>query len=167
MASEDTSIREIRERTTKLLADWGGDLSVLLNELEEKRARLQDREAEAANQSDEVEALNRRIEAQDALIESLNSEADETTTLLKSSIHMHVSVISELQQSLAALKSQFAALKSPDHAAEPDSAPALPELIVEELQAPEIAEAVGRDETVNMDMRGSLLEARQMAETKE
>ena len=167
MESEETSIRAIRERTTKLLAEWGGDISVLLNELEEKRACLQEREAEAAGQSDEVEVLNRRIEAQDTLIESLNTEAEKTATLLESSIYLHVSVISDFQKSLAALKSHFAALKSRDPAAEPANAPALPELIGEELQAPEIAEAAGRDETVNMDMRGSLLEARQMAETKE
>ena len=166
MADEDPSISAIRERTTRLLADWGGDLSVLLNELEEKRARLQEREAEAASQSDEVEVLNRRIEAQDTLIESLNSEVDKTATLLESSIYMHVSVISELQKSLAALKSQFEALKSRDPAAEPAIAPALPEATEEEQQAPEITEAVGTDDTANMNMRGSLLEAQRMAETK-
>ncbi len=166
MAGKETSIGEIRKRTTSLLADWGADFSVILKELEENRARLQELEAAAAGQSDEVEALNRRIEAQDTLIQSLNSEVDKTATLLESTIYMHVSVISELQKSLAALKSQFEALKSPDPAAEPASAPALPEATEEEQQAPEITEAVGTDDTANMNMRGSLLEAQRMAETK-
>ena len=71
----------IRERLTELLTGWGGDVSILLDELEEKRARLQELEAASANQSDEVKALNRRVEAQESLIESLRREADETATL--------------------------------------------------------------------------------------
>ncbi len=86
MAGDETSIRDIRKRTTKLLADWGADFSVLLKELEEKRARLKDLETAAAGQSQEVEALSKRVEAQDTLIESLNSEADKTATL-KAAIH--------------------------------------------------------------------------------
>ena len=86
MADEETSIGAIRKRTTKLLSEWGADFSVLLKDLEEKRARLKDLEASAAGQSTEVEALNKRIEAQDALIKSLNSEAD-ATARLKAQIH--------------------------------------------------------------------------------
>ncbi len=86
MADEETSIGAIRKRTTKLLSEWGADFSVLLKDLEEKRARLKDLEASAAGQSNEVEALNKRIEAQDALIKSLNSEAD-ATARLKAQIH--------------------------------------------------------------------------------
>ena len=71
----------IRERLTELVTGWGGDVSILLDELEEKRARLQELEAASANQSDEVKALNRRVEAQESLIESLRREADETATL--------------------------------------------------------------------------------------
>ncbi len=169
MADEDPSISAIRERTTRLLADWGGDLSVLLNELEEKRARLQEREAKVASQSDEVEALNRRIEVQDTLIASLRSEADETAMLLKTSIDRHVTTISELQQSVAAWKGQYVALKSRDPAAEPASAPALPEPTEEEQQAPENAGNVSEDRTDATsphNMRESLLEAQQMVETK-
>ncbi len=165
MAGKETSVGAIRKRTTKLLAEWGADFSVILKELEENRARLQELEAAAAG-ADEVETLNRRIEAQDTLIASLHSEADETATLLETSIDWHTSTVSELQQSVTAWKSQFEALKSRDPAAEPASAPALPEATEEEQQAPEITEAVGTDDTANMNMRGSLLEAQRMAETK-
>ncbi len=166
MAGEETSIGELRKRTTKLLADWGADFSVILKELEENRARLQELEAAAAGQSDEVETLNRRIEAQDTLIASLQSEADETATLLETSIDWHTSTVSELQESVTAWKSQYEALKSLYPSSEPTSAPALPEATEEEQQAPEITEAVGTDDTANMNMRGSLLEAQRMAETK-
>ncbi len=71
----------IRERLTELLGDWGTDVSMLLNELEEKRAHLQKLEAEAAARSHEIEALNERVEAQDTLIESLQSDVDETVSL--------------------------------------------------------------------------------------
>ena len=81
MAGQEITIGKIRERLTELLTGWGGDVAMLLDELEEKRARLQELEAAAANQSDEVKALNRRVEAQESLIESLRREADETATL--------------------------------------------------------------------------------------
>ena len=86
MANEDPSIRAIRKRTTKLLTEWGADFSMLLKDLEEKRARLQELEASTAGQSSEVEALAKRVEAQDTLIESLNNDADETARL-KAELH--------------------------------------------------------------------------------
>ncbi len=76
-------ISTIREQLTGLLADWEVDFSTLLNEMEEKRLHLQDIEAEAVGQSHEVEALNTRIEAQDALIETLKTKANEAITLRK------------------------------------------------------------------------------------
>lgn len=83
MADQETPIGTIHERLTGLLADWGTDISMFLKELEEKRALLQEFEAETACQSNKVEALNRRIEAQDTLIESLKIEAEEAVTLRK------------------------------------------------------------------------------------
>lgn len=289
MADQEILIGTIHERFTDLLAD----VSMLLKELEEKRTQLEELKANSADQSAEVEALNKRIEAQNTLIETLHSEADQTATLrvqLRSkdvelenknseigskheligalrrtaegtgqlkgdskakdkniarltrekeqavqhaaeltkefkiltastltgidttaefeavralldtrkslieslrgdaeraqaledqleqkrfeiatneiTINRHTTTISELEQSVTTWKEKYAALKSIDPAAEPAIAPALPELIVEELPAQEIAEAVGRDDTVNADMHGSLLEARQLAGTK-
>lgn len=86
MADEDPSIHAIRKRTTKLLTEWGADFSMLLKELEGKRARLQELEAAATDQSSEVEALTKRVAAQDALIKSLNTDADESVRL-KAEIH--------------------------------------------------------------------------------
>jgi len=83
MADQETPIGTIPERLAGLLADWGTDISMFLKELEEKRALLQELEAETAGQSNKVEALNRRIEAQDTLIESLKTEAEEAVALRK------------------------------------------------------------------------------------
>lgn len=83
MAESDTPIATIRERLTAMLADWGADFSVLLNELEEKRARLEKLEAATSKQSREFDALTKRVEAQDTLIESLNVDAGESAALRK------------------------------------------------------------------------------------
>ncbi len=170
MAGDDTSIGAIRKRTTKLLADWGADFSVILKELEENRARLQELEAAAAGQSDEVETLNRRIEAQDTLIASLQSEADETATLLETSLDWHVTTVSELQQSVTAWKSQYAALKSLNPSSEstiaaPEASEAS-EPTEEQQPAPESADDVSEnklDATSPHNMREALSEAQQMA----
>jgi chromosome segregation ATPase len=83
MTDLETPIGTIRERLSGLLADWGADFSSLLTELEEKRARLDELETDAADKTDRVGALSRQVEAQDTLIESLNLEADEATALRK------------------------------------------------------------------------------------
>ncbi len=78
-----TPISTMRERLTGMLADWGADFSTLLKELEHKRALLQAIEAEAANKSHEIEAIHKRVKAQDTLIKTLKNDADETVTLRK------------------------------------------------------------------------------------
>ena len=78
-----TPISTMRERLTGMLADWGADFSTLLKELEHKRALLQAIEAEAANKSHEIEAIHKRVNAQDTLIKTLKNDADETVTLRK------------------------------------------------------------------------------------
>ena len=45
MADTETPIGEIRERLTALLADWGAELTMVLRELEQKRAQLAERES--------------------------------------------------------------------------------------------------------------------------
>ena len=83
MADLETPIGTIRERLSGLLEDWGADFSTLLTELEDKRARLNQLEAEAAGKADAVEALSRQVEAQDTLIETLNLDAGTAATLRK------------------------------------------------------------------------------------
>ena len=127
----------------------------------------------------EFEAVRALVDTRKSLIESLRGDAERAQALEDQleqkrfeiatnevTINRHTTTISELEQSVTTWKEKYAALKSIDPAAEPAIAPTQPELIVEELPAQEIAEAVGRDDTVNVDMRGSLLEARQLAETK-
>ena len=127
----------------------------------------------------EFEAVRALVDTRKSLIESLRGDAERAQALEDQleqkrfeiatnevTINRHTTTISELEQSVTTWKEKYAALKSIDPAAEPAIAPTQPELIVEELPAQEIAEAVGRDDTVNADMRGSLLEARQLAGTK-
>ena len=83
MADSETPIGTIRERLSGLLADWGEDFSSLLEELEEKRARLERLETVAVDKTQKVDALSRQVDAQDTLIESLNLDADEATGLRK------------------------------------------------------------------------------------
>ena len=71
MTDSEISISELRSRLNDLLADWGADLSSVLTELEEKRSRVDELEAAAEDQAEKLEALARRVEAQDELIESL------------------------------------------------------------------------------------------------
>jgi len=73
----------MRERLTGMLADWGADFSTLLKELEHKRALLQAIEAEAANKSHELEAIHKRVKAQDTLLKTLKYDAEEAVTLRK------------------------------------------------------------------------------------
>ena len=127
----------------------------------------------------EFEAVRALVDTRKSLIESLRGNAERAQALEDQleqkrfeiatnevTINRHTTTISELEQSVTTWKEKYAALKSIDPAAEPAIAPTQPELIVEDLPAQEIAEAVGRDDTVNADMRGSLLEARQLAGTK-
>ncbi len=79
----ETPISTTRERLTGMLADWGADFSTLLEELEEKRALLQEIEVEAASQSHEIEAVHKSVKVQDTLIETLKIEAEEAVTLRK------------------------------------------------------------------------------------
>ena len=73
----------IRDRFTGMLADWGADFSTLLKDLEDKRALLQELEAEAAKKSHEIEAVHKRVKVQDTLIEALKIEAEEASKLRK------------------------------------------------------------------------------------
>ncbi|MGI9257744.1 MAG: hypothetical protein ACR2QQ_02810 [Gammaproteobacteria bacterium] len=83
MTDSEIPISEMRSRLNDLLADWGADLSSLLAELEEKRARVDELEAAAEERSEKLDALARRVEAQDELIESLQGDATEAGTLRK------------------------------------------------------------------------------------
>ncbi len=127
----------------------------------------------------EFEGVRALLDTRKSLIESLRGDAERAQALEDQleqkrfeiatnevTINRHTTTISELEQSVTTWKEKYAALKSIDPAAEPAIAPTQPELVVEELPAQEIAEAVGREDTVNADMRGSLLEARQLAGTK-
>lgn len=76
-----TTIQEVRDRLTGLLADWGAELSSLLKELEEKRALAA--ELEGAGRDDELQALEKRIESQQNLIDTLRVDSEEASKLRK------------------------------------------------------------------------------------
>jgi chromosome segregation ATPase len=83
MVDSEIPIGTIRERLRGLLADWGADFSDLLTELEDKRARLAEFEADEAHRKNSFNSLNKRVEAQDSLIETLNMDAGEAASLRK------------------------------------------------------------------------------------
>src|SRR5690606_18491151 len=81
MAELHTPIDELRERLTGLLADWGAELSMVLRELEKKRERLAELEADAERHDEQLESLNKRLEGQEGLIETLSADAEEALKL--------------------------------------------------------------------------------------
>lgn len=102
MADSEVPISELRSRLNDLLADWGADLSSLLTELEEKRARVDELESDAEERSEKLDALTRRVEAQDQLIESLQGDADEAGTLRKDIVELDL----ELERKDAEIESK-------------------------------------------------------------
>ena len=81
MPQRNTTIESVRDRLTGLLADWGAELSLVLKELEEKRARVAELEGGAAGREDELSALRKRVEGQDDLIETLQGDVEEASKL--------------------------------------------------------------------------------------
>jgi chromosome segregation ATPase len=83
MAKIDTPIDSLRERLTQLLADWGAEMSMVLKELEDARARLAEIERSSIDREDELDELRHRIVKQDALIDTLTNDAEEAGQLRK------------------------------------------------------------------------------------
>ncbi len=81
MTEPTATIQGLRDRLTGLLADWTTELSSVLKELEEKRARVAELESAAAGRSDELEQLKQRVEGQNTLIEALRGDAEDASKL--------------------------------------------------------------------------------------
>jgi chromosome segregation ATPase len=81
MTEPTATIQGLRDRLTGLLADWGSELASVLKELEEKRERVAELEGTAAGRHGELEALQQRIDGQNALIEALRGDAEEVSKL--------------------------------------------------------------------------------------
>lgn len=79
--AQPTSIADLRDRLTGLLADWGADVAQLLQELEDQRARVADLEGKASGRDDELDGLRQRIDGQNTLIEALKADAEEASKL--------------------------------------------------------------------------------------
>ena len=83
MDERQVSIPAVRDRLTGLLADWGAELSLLLKELEDSRARVAELESATVGRSDELEQLSHRVAGQESLIETLKVDAEEASKLRK------------------------------------------------------------------------------------
>jgi chromosome segregation ATPase len=83
MADRPASIQDLRDRLTGLLADWGSELSLVLRELEEKRARVAELEGEVDAHDGKAEDLKKRVDGQEQLIETLRAEAEDASKLRK------------------------------------------------------------------------------------
>lgn len=81
MAEVHTPIDELRDRLSGLLADWGAEFSVVLRELETKRARLEELEGREDDSSRRLDSLRQRVKGQEELIETLKSDAEEASRL--------------------------------------------------------------------------------------
>jgi DNA repair exonuclease SbcCD ATPase subunit len=81
MAELQTSIGELRERLTALLADWGAEMSMVLRELELKRDRLAEIESSASARDEEFAELNQRLTTQTELVDTLRADAQEAAKL--------------------------------------------------------------------------------------
>src|SRR4051794_3816911 len=83
MTDRPASIQDLRDRLTGLLADWGSELSLVLRELDEKRARVAELEGRQQSQDEHAAKLEKRVEGQDQLIETLKAEAEDASKLRK------------------------------------------------------------------------------------
>jgi chromosome segregation ATPase len=81
MADRQASIQDVRDRLTGLLADWGAELSTVLKELDEKRTRLEEFEIQHATRDGELQSLQKRVEGQEQLIETLKVDSEEVAKL--------------------------------------------------------------------------------------
>jgi chromosome segregation ATPase len=81
MAERNTTIQGVRDRLTGLLADWGAEMSLVLKELEEQRARVAELEGGAAGRHDELQALQKRVDGQQNLIDALRGDAEEASKM--------------------------------------------------------------------------------------
>lgn len=110
MGGLQTPIQLMRERLTGLLADWGAELSMVLKELEDKRNRLEALEASSAEHNDEITSLQRRIESQDELIDSMKSDGEQAAKLRKE-LHAKAAELEPLVSELASKKELIAVLR--------------------------------------------------------
>ena len=83
MTDRPASIQDLRDRLTGLLADWGSELSLVLRELEEKRARVAELEGRQQVHDTATADLKKRVDGQEQLIEALKAEAEEASKLRK------------------------------------------------------------------------------------
>lgn len=81
MAERNTTTQGVRDRLTGLLADWGAEMSLVLNELEDKRVRVEELEGGAAGRHDELQTLQKRLDGQQNLIDALRGDAEEASKL--------------------------------------------------------------------------------------
>ena len=83
MDNQPASIQDLQSRLAGLLADWGAELSLVLRELDEKRARVAELEGRQQGQDEHAADLKKRVDGQVQLIEALKSEAEEASKLRK------------------------------------------------------------------------------------
>ncbi len=81
MPESSTSIEASRERLETLLADCGAEVRRVFEELEQRRRLAETLTAEAAAHDKAIEKLNRTVDGQGELIETLRTEASESSEL--------------------------------------------------------------------------------------
>jgi chromosome segregation ATPase len=83
MADNELSIESLRDRLTDTLAEWGAQFSVVLTELDQKRAAVEKLRAKAAEHDERVEQLERQLKAQSELMGDLQDDIADANRLRK------------------------------------------------------------------------------------
>ena len=76
MTDRDATTDALRERLTDLLAEWGAEMSAVINELDQARQRLAGIDDEAAQRDRATTDLEERVRGQQELIEALQADAE-------------------------------------------------------------------------------------------
>ncbi len=79
--ADSISLQSVRDRLTGLLADWGAELSALLQELEQKRALVEKLENHSASRDEQLKSMQEQVDGQKELIETLQTDAEEASKL--------------------------------------------------------------------------------------
>lgn len=78
---KELSVEGVRDRLTDSLAEWGSQLSLLLNDLETQRARVAELEGSAGGYDERIESQAQQLKAQAELIATLQDDAGEASDL--------------------------------------------------------------------------------------
>ena len=100
MADTDISIDSLRDRLTDSLAEWGAQFSLVLAELEQMRALVEELRNKQGQDDDRVADLQRQLRVQSELMADLHNDVEEGAAL-RNKLHEKDVEIERLSSELA------------------------------------------------------------------